>query len=98
MYRFGFPRPSRRSRRRPRHAPAAACVGLPPPSVRACPADWLEEIGRYSVREGLPLHVHADEQPREIEECLAEHGCRPIELLAPPGCPRAPTTPLPPTP
>ena len=28
------------------------------------------------------LHVHADEQPREIEECLAEHGCRPIELLA----------------
>ena len=30
----------------------------------------------------LPLHIHADEQPREIEECLAEHGCRPIELLA----------------
>jgi formimidoylglutamate deiminase len=32
------------------------------------------------------LHVHADEQPREIEECLAEHGCRPIELLARTGC------------
>jgi formimidoylglutamate deiminase len=30
--------------------------------------------------------VHADEQPREIEECLAEHGCRPIELLARTGC------------
>jgi formimidoylglutamate deiminase len=50
--------------------------------VRACPADWLEEIARYAEREGLRLHVHADEQPREIEECLAEHGCRPIELLA----------------
>jgi formimidoylglutamate deiminase len=57
-------------------------VGLAPHSVRACPADWLEEIGAYAASEGLPLHVHADEQPKEIEECLAEHGCRPIELLA----------------
>jgi formimidoylglutamate deiminase len=61
-------------------------VGVAPHSVRACPADWLQEIGRYAEREALPLHVHADEQPREIEECLAEHGCRPIELLARTGC------------
>jgi formimidoylglutamate deiminase len=61
-------------------------VGLAPHSVRACPADWLEEIGRYAAAEGLPLHVHADEQPREIEECLAEHGIRPIELLDRTGC------------
>jgi formimidoylglutamate deiminase len=61
-------------------------VGLAPHSVRACPADWLEEIGRYAVTEQLPLHVHADEQPREIEECLAEHGVRPIELLDRTGC------------
>ena len=40
----------------------------------------------------MPLHVHADEQPREIEECLAEHGCRPIELLARTGCLGARTT------
>jgi formimidoylglutamate deiminase len=61
-------------------------VGLAPHSVRACPAEWLEEIGRYAIAEALPLHVHADEQPREIEECLAEHGLRPIELLARSGC------------
>ena len=61
-------------------------VGVAPHSVRACPRDWLVEIGRYAEREGLVLHVHADEQPREIEECLAEHGCRPIELLARTGC------------
>jgi formimidoylglutamate deiminase len=54
--------------------------------VRACTEDWLEEIGRYAAAEGLPLHVHADEQPREIEECLAEHGVRPIELLDRTGC------------
>jgi formimidoylglutamate deiminase len=61
-------------------------VGLAPHSVRACPAGWLEEIGRYAERESLVLHVHADEQPREIEECLAEHGVRPIELLEQTSC------------
>ena len=61
-------------------------VGVAPHSVRACPADWLEELGGYAERQGLVLHVHADEQPREIDECLAEHGARPIELLARSGC------------
>jgi len=61
-------------------------VGVAPHSVRACPREWLEELGRYAAREELPLHVHADEQPREIEECLAEHGVRPIELLDACGC------------
>ncbi|MGH3135968.1 MAG: amidohydrolase family protein, partial [Gaiellaceae bacterium] len=61
-------------------------VGVAPHSVRACPPEWLEEIGRYATDQALPLHVHADEQPREVEECLAEHDCRPIELLARTGC------------
>jgi formimidoylglutamate deiminase len=65
---------------------AGVRVGVAPHSVRACPSDWLEEIGRYADRDGLVLHVHADEQPREIDECLAEHGLRPIELLARAGC------------
>ena len=64
---------SLRARGRPRR---------PRPALRPrVPVDWLEEIGRYAEREGLPLHVHADEQPKEIEECLAEHGLRPIALL-----------------
>jgi formimidoylglutamate deiminase len=61
-------------------------VGLAPHSVRAVTAAWLEELGRYAAAEQLPLHVHADEQPREIKECLAEHGVRPVELLARTGC------------
>jgi formimidoylglutamate deiminase len=65
---------------------SGARVGVAPHSVRACPADWLEEIGAYAKREGLVLHVHADEQPKEIEDCLAEHGVRPIQLLAQTGC------------
>jgi formimidoylglutamate deiminase len=65
---------------------AGVRVGVAPHSVRACPPDWLEAVARFARAESLPLHVHADEQPREIEECLAEHGCRPIELLARTGC------------
>jgi len=61
-------------------------VALAAHSVRACPAEWLEAIGAYARRERLPLHVHAGEQPLEIEECLAEHGCRPVELLDRLGC------------
>jgi formimidoylglutamate deiminase len=61
-------------------------VGVAPHSVRACPRDWLEDVARYADEHALPLHVHADEQPREIEECVAEHGLRPIELLAETGC------------
>jgi formimidoylglutamate deiminase len=61
-------------------------VGLAPHSVRACPPQWLAQIGRYAYEHDLSLQVHADEQPREIEECIEEHGIRPIELLAKHGC------------
>ena len=61
-------------------------VGVAPHSVRACPREWLEELGRYAEEHALPLHVHADEQPREVDECVAEHGLRPIELLDACGC------------
>jgi formimidoylglutamate deiminase len=56
-------------------------VGVAAHSVRAVPADWLETIAAYSERHGLPRHVHAAEQRRELAECEAEHGCSPIELL-----------------
>ena len=57
-------------------------VGVAVHSVRAVPADWIETIGQYAERHGLVRHVHACEQRRELEECAAEHGCTPIELLA----------------
>ena len=65
---------------------AGIAVAVAPHSVRACPAPALVELGGYADEHGLPLHVHADEQAREIDECLAEHGLRPIELLDRSGC------------
>ena len=56
-------------------------LGVAAHSVRAVPADWLREIAAYAEAHGLPRHVHAAEQPRELDECRAEHGTSPIELL-----------------
>jgi formimidoylglutamate deiminase len=55
--------------------------GLAIHSVRACPQDWIEAIAAHANDHQLPLHVHACEQRRELEECQLEHGCTPIELL-----------------
>jgi formimidoylglutamate deiminase len=56
-------------------------IGVAPHSVRAVPGEWLHAIAEYSHSYKLPLHVHADEQKAEVEQCLAVHGCTPIELL-----------------
>jgi formimidoylglutamate deiminase len=56
-------------------------VGVAAHSVRAVPRGWLEAIAEYSEHHGLVRHVHAHEQRRELDECRAEHGCSPIELL-----------------
>lgn len=57
-------------------------VGVAAHSVRAVPRDWLEGLSRYARRNALPIHAHADEQLREIQDCREEYGMRPIELLA----------------
>ena len=57
-------------------------VGIAAHSVRAVPASWLRAIADYARQHDLVLHIHSHEQPREITECRAEHGCTPIELLA----------------
>jgi formimidoylglutamate deiminase len=56
-------------------------VGVAAHSVRAVPAPWLSAIAQYAEQHGLVRHVHAQEQPRELEQCQAEHGCSPLELL-----------------
>jgi formiminoglutamate deiminase len=57
-------------------------IGIAPHSVRAVPPEWIKELAAHAARESLPLHMHVAEQPREIEECVAETGKRPVELLA----------------
>ena len=56
-------------------------VGAAPHSVRAVSEAWLSRIAEHCADHDLVLHLHADEQPREIEETLAATGLRPVELI-----------------
>jgi formiminoglutamate deiminase len=57
-------------------------VGIAPHSVRAIPPAWLSPLATHARTHGLPLHMHVAEQAREIDECFAETGRRPVELCA----------------
>ena len=57
-------------------------IGLAPHSVRAVDTEWLTACNQAATHWDMPIHIHVCEQPRELIECDAEHGCTPIELLA----------------
>jgi formiminoglutamate deiminase len=57
-------------------------IGVAPHSVRAVPPSWLAPLRAYADAHAMPLHMHVAEQVREVDECVAETGKRPLELLA----------------
>lgn len=56
-----------------------ANIGIAPHSLRAVTADELAAIAPLAG--GGPIHIHAAEQTREVEECIAWSGRRPVEWL-----------------
>src|SRR5260370_20671125 len=54
-------------------------VGVAPHSLRAVTPDELAAI--VPLAEAGPVHIHAAEQVREVEECIAWSGRRPVEWL-----------------
>ncbi|VIO65113.1 8-oxoguanine deaminase [Bradyrhizobium ivorense] len=56
-----------------------ANIGIAPHSLRAVAPDELAAI--IPLAGGAPIHVHAAEQVREVEDCLAWSGQRPVEWL-----------------
>ncbi len=50
-------------------------------SVRAANLDEIGEIYREARRRGLVFHIHVEEQRKEIEDCLAAYGKRPMAAL-----------------
>ncbi len=56
-----------------------AIVGVAPHSLRAVAPDELAAI--QPLAGAGPIHIHAAEQIREVEECVAWSGMRPVEWL-----------------
>ncbi|MCA6116426.1 formimidoylglutamate deiminase [Bradyrhizobium sp. WSM 1738] len=56
-----------------------ANIGIAPHSLRAVTPDELAAI--LPLAEAGPVHIHAAEQVKEVEECVAWSGRRPVEWL-----------------
>ncbi|PIT00288.1 N-formimino-L-glutamate deiminase [Bradyrhizobium nitroreducens] len=56
-----------------------ANIGIAPHSLRAVAPDELTAI--VPLAEGGPVHIHAAEQVKEVEDCLAWSGRRPVQWL-----------------
>lgn len=56
-----------------------ATIGVAPHSLRAVTPEELSEI--LPLAAGGPVHIHAAEQVKEVEDCIAWSGARPVEWL-----------------
>ncbi len=56
-----------------------AVVGVAPHSLRAVTPEELGSIA--PLADGGPVHIHVAEQIREVDECLAWSGARPVDWL-----------------
>ncbi|MEW5784603.1 MAG: amidohydrolase [Bacillota bacterium] len=56
-------------------------VTLGPHAPYTCPPDFLREIMAAAGRTGRPMQIHLAETAGEVESCLQEHGCTPIQLV-----------------
>ncbi|HUZ85328.1 MAG TPA: formimidoylglutamate deiminase [Candidatus Baltobacterales bacterium] len=50
-------------------------------SVRAVDPASMRVVAAWARNRGAPLHVHLAEQPAEVDQCMAAHGCTPAALL-----------------
>ena len=66
-------------------AAADAGLGWALHSLRAVSAGSVgrtgDHVGGSPGPEGMPVHIHVAEQEREVAECLAHRGARPVEWL-----------------
>jgi len=60
-----------------------ATVGVAPHSLRAVPPQALNEVvqGLHAMDPRAPVHIHIAEQQREVDDCLAWSGARPVQWL-----------------
>ena len=60
---------------------ATQTLGVAPHSIRAASPDDIASIYAEARRRGMPVHLHVEEQRREIEECVAAYGHPPMAAI-----------------
>jgi formimidoylglutamate deiminase len=56
-------------------------VGIGAHSLRAVSPNSLSRIVAAAEEQGIPMHIHVAEQQREVDQCLAVYGRRPVRWL-----------------
>jgi formimidoylglutamate deiminase len=56
-------------------------IGIGAHSLRAVSQESLQRIAAVAGDTGVPMHIHIAEQQREVEQCLASYGRRPVRWL-----------------
>jgi formimidoylglutamate deiminase len=62
-------------------APDTQTLGIAPHSIRAASPTDIRLLYEEARRRGLPVHLHVEEQRREIEESLAAYGRTPMAVI-----------------
>jgi formimidoylglutamate deiminase len=61
--------------------PTLQTLGVAPHSLRAARPEEIAALHAEASRRGLVLHIHVEEQPKEIDEVRAVYGRRPLQIL-----------------
>lgn len=61
------------------HSAAYRVAGIAPHSLRAVTEAQIRAV--LDIAAGRPIHMHVSEQPKEVDDCLAWSGQRPLEWL-----------------
>jgi 5-methylthioadenosine/S-adenosylhomocysteine deaminase len=54
---------------------------LAPHAIYTVSEESLRWIGELSAERGLPVQIHLSETEKEVQDCIAAHGCRPAVYL-----------------
>ena len=60
-----------------------AKIGVAPHSLRAVPPEALRDVvgGLHAMDPAAPVHIHIAEQQKEVDDCIAWSGARPVRWL-----------------
>jgi formimidoylglutamate deiminase len=56
-------------------------AGIALHSLRAVDEPAVKEMATFANKQALAVHIHIAEQTKEVDDCLTQHGRRPIEWL-----------------
>ncbi len=56
-------------------------IGIGAHSLRAVSRESLAAIAETAADKGVPMHLHIAEQQREVDQCMAAYGRRPVRWL-----------------